>query len=330
MIRNKKTTSRFMSVISAVIAAIMLSTTVFASGVLSDLTTDDYTIEITNNGEKIELTNKPFIENGEVYVPLRELFEKVGVMNHPDSKIEWDNGKIDLDIAYYADAYTTHKSPNDGQGVDIITIISSYAIEIGNSTILLNAHPTLMGQNISHEDIMDNAPVLKGSNTYIPFSYVQRMLHSQSWQISYNVYDKNNMLIDFSPTFNFVSPTVVKTSQYDNKTPEYTIDQFFYLFGDGDFGNMKRYCTQNCIDNFFRDNGVFGMKKATLQSISKDADDLRKRGFFIVGEWAALVNVTMTPAENSVFDPNQTETSFYLILKQQDGRYLIDEFATGL
>ena len=330
MIKNKKTTSRFMSVLSAVIAVVMLSTTVFASGVLSDLTTDDYTIEITNNGEKIELTNKPFIENGEVYVPLRELFEKVGVMNHPDSKIEWDNGKIDLDIAYYADAYTIHKSPNDGQGVDIITIISSYAIEIGNSTILLNAHPTLMGQNISHEDIMDNAPVLKGSNTYIPFSYVQRMLHSQSWQISYNVYDKNNMLIDFSPTFNFVSPTVVKTSQYDNKTPEYTIDQFFYLFGDGDFGNMKRYCTQNCIDNFFRDNSVFGMKKATLQSISKDADDLRKRGFFIVGEWAALVNVTMTPAENSVFDPNQTETSFYLILKQQNGRYLIDEFATGL
>ncbi len=329
MIKNKKTTSRFMSVLSAVIAVVMLSTTVFASGVLSDLTTDDYTIEITNNGEKIELANKPFIENGEVYVPLRELFEKCGVMNHPDSKIEWDNGKIDLDIAYYADAYTTHKSPNDGQDVDIITIISSYAIEIRNSTILLNAHPTLMGQNISHEDIMDNAPVLKGSNTYIPFSYVQRMLHSQSWQISYNVYDKNNMLIDFSPTFNFVSPTVVKISQYDNTTPEYTIDQFFYLFGDGDFGNMKRYCTQNCIDNFFRDNSVFGMKKATLQSISKDADDLRKRGFFIVGEWAALVNVTMTPAENSVFDPNQSETSFYLILKQQNGRYLIDEFAAG-
>lgn len=330
MIKNKKTTSRFMSVLSAVIAVVMLSTTVFASGVLSDLTTDDYTIEILNNGEKIELTNKPFIENGEVYVPLRELFEKVSAMNHPDSKIEWDNGKIDLDIAYYADAYTTHKSPNDSQDVDIITIISSYAIEIGNSTILLNAHPTLMGQNISHEDIMDNAPVLKGSNTYIPFSYVQRMLHSQPWQISYNVYDKNNMLIDFSPTFNFVSPTVVKTSQYDNKTPEYTVDQFFYLFSNGDFGNMKRYCTQNCIDNFFRDNSVFGMKKATLQSISKDADDLRKRGFFIVGEWAALVNVTMTPAENSVFDPNQTETSFYLILKQQNGRYLIDEFATGL
>ncbi|MDO4365092.1 MAG: M56 family metallopeptidase, partial [Clostridia bacterium] len=85
MIKNKKTTSRFMSVLSAVIAVIMLSTTVFASGVLSDLTTDDYTIEILNNGEKIELTNKPFIENGEVYVPLRELFEKMGIMSNPEN-----------------------------------------------------------------------------------------------------------------------------------------------------------------------------------------------------------------------------------------------------
>ena len=50
MIKNKKTTSRFMSVISAVIAVAMLSTTVFASGILSDLTTDDYTIEILSNG----------------------------------------------------------------------------------------------------------------------------------------------------------------------------------------------------------------------------------------------------------------------------------------
>lgn len=70
------------------------------------------------------------------------------------------------------------------------------------------------------------------------------------------------------------------------------------------------------------------MKKATLQNINV-VDNLEEKGF-ADGEWAARVNVTMTPDENSVFDPNQTETSFYLILKQQNGRYLIDEFATGL
>lgn len=58
MIKNKKTTSRLMSVISAVIAIAMLSTTVFASGILSDLTADDYTVEMPNNGEKIEIADK--------------------------------------------------------------------------------------------------------------------------------------------------------------------------------------------------------------------------------------------------------------------------------
>ncbi len=40
MIKNKKLTSKFMSVISALVAVIMISTTVFASGILSDLTTN--------------------------------------------------------------------------------------------------------------------------------------------------------------------------------------------------------------------------------------------------------------------------------------------------
>ena len=62
MMKTKKATSKFVSVLSVVLALAMLSTTVFASGVLSGLTEDNYTVEITNNGEVIELVNKPFIE----------------------------------------------------------------------------------------------------------------------------------------------------------------------------------------------------------------------------------------------------------------------------
>ena len=326
MIKNKKTTSRFMSVLSAVIAVIMLSTTVFASGVLSDLTTDDYTIEILNNGEKIELTNKPFIENGEVYVPLRETLEKLG-FDKNNSNIVWKDGKVGLSLV----------QTNGNAG--------AYCIKIGHHGVWCSQESTVL-DDTALDYIIDNSRgyidgpysvphILKNSFTYISIEYfdyiVYRFLNVRDenkklYELTYSVYDKNGNIIEITSN----QATIIKTSQYDNKTPEYTVDQFFYLFSNGDFGNMKRYCTQNCIDNFFRDNSVFGMKKATLQSISKDADDLRKRGFFIVGEWAALVNVTMTPAENSVFDPNQTETSFYLILKQQNGRYLIDEFATGL
>lgn len=326
MIKNKKTTSRFMSVLSAVIAVVMLSTTVFASGVLSDLTTDDYTIEILNNGEKIELTNKPFIENGEVYVPLRETLEKLG-FDKNNSNIVWKDGKVGLSLV----------QTNGNAG--------AYCIKIGHHGVWCSQESTVL-DDTALDYIIDNSRgyidgpysvphILKNSFTYISIEYfdyiVYRFLNVRDenkklYELTYSVYDKNGNIIEITSN----QATIIKTSQYDNKTPEYTVDQFFYLFSNGDFGNMKRYCTQNCIDNFFGDNGVFGMKKATLQSISKDADDLRKRGFFIVGEWAALVNVTMTPAENSVFDPNQTETSFYMILKQQNGRYLIDEFATGL
>lgn len=326
MIKNKKTTSRFMSVLSAVIAVVMLSTTVFASGVLSDLTTDDYTIEILNNGEKIELTNKPFIENGEVYVPLRETLEKLG-FDKNNSNIVWKDGKVGLSLV----------QTNGNAG--------AYCIKIGHHGVWCSQESTVLDDTAldyiidnsrGYIDLANSVPhILKNSFTYISIEYfdyiVYRFLNVRDenkklYELTYSVYDKNGNIIEITSN----QATIIKTSQYDNKTPEYTVDQFFYLFSNGDFGNMKRYCTQNCIDNFFRDNSVFGMKKATLQSISKDADDLRKRDFFIVGEWAALVNVTMTPAENSVFDPNQTETSFYLILKQQNGRYLIDEFATGL
>lgn len=311
MIKNKKTTSRFMSVISAVIAVAMLSTTVFASGVLSDLTTDDYTIEILNNGEKIELTNKPFIENGEVYLPLRETLTNIGTLNHTGSYITWDNGKIEVHLA---DVIT------ETMGIADI----EFSFEIGKPDFIIDPHGT---PNIFFRSIK-TSPILKDNLTYVPYSLMEPMMefdtNNRVNNVGYTIFDKNGNIIEITSN----QQTVIKTSQYDNTTPEYTVDQFFYLFSNGDFGNMKRYCTQNCIDNFFRENSVFGMKKATLQSIDT-VDNLAERGF-TNGEWAALVNVTMMPTENSVFDPNQTETSFYMILKQQDGRYLIDEFATGL
>lgn len=264
MIKNKKTTSRFMSIISAVIAAIMLSTTVFASGVLSDLTTDDYTIEILNNGEKIELMNKPFIENGEVYVPLRELFEKVGVMNHPDSKIEWNNGKIDLDIAYYVNAYTTHNSLNDGQSVDsIITIISNYAIEIENPAILLYTHPNLAGQNISREKPMDNAPVLKGSNTYIPYSYISTILEVTKWKIEYNTYDKNGNVIDFNGFY-----CMIEEGPFSFKIPDSWSGKYCVL-SDISKTNTVSFVQDAAYDKYGKGSGVL----FTIEKTSADNAD---------------------------------------------------------
>ena len=188
MIKNKKTTSRFMSVISAVIAAIMLSTTVFASGVLSDLTTDDYTIEILNNGEKIELKNKPFIENGEVYVPLRELFE-----NHLDvdtsrdeTYIKWDNGKIEVAREYdsYEPKVIRDYNAQNNTNVDKVTFYSKWSLEIGNPVIYFDKQDPVQ---------MKNAPILRKNVTYIPYIYLDMMLMLDG--IGYKVYDKDGNLI---------------------------------------------------------------------------------------------------------------------------------------
>lgn len=310
MIKNKKTTSRFMSVISAVIAIVMLSTTVLASGVLSDLTTDDYTIEILNNGEKIELTNKPFIENGEVYVPLRELFEKMGIMSNPENYINWDNGKITVSI---------NEPSRSVNGYSEYT----YQIEIGQEIrkILSNPEPI-------NFDVLIVPPVLKDSITYVQLGSVSGVLNeiygTHLYKLEYNIFDKNRNDITFSVT----DALETEKDLREMSDPIRTVELFFKAFYNQDFEKMKRYCTQNCVGNFFGDDYVFGMKKATPLSIST-VDNLAERGF-TNGEWVAQVKVQMTPDENSVFDSSQTETSFYMILKQQDGRYLIDEFATGL
>lgn len=310
MIKNKKTTSRFMSVISAVIAVAMLSTTVFASGVLSYLTTDDYTIEILNNGEKIELTNKPFIENGEVYVPLRELFEKMGIMSNPENYINWDNGKITVSI---------NEPSRSVNGYSEYT----YQIEIGQEIrkILSNPEPI-------NFDVLIVPPVLKDSITYVQLGSVSGVLNeiygTHLYKLEYNIFDKNRNDITFSVT----DALETEKDLREMSDPIRTVELFFKAFYNQDFEKMKRYCTQSCVDNFFGDDYVFGMKKATPLSIGT-VDNLAEKGY-TDGEWIAQPKVKMIPAENSVFDPNQTEISFYLILKQQNGRYLIDEFATGL
>ena len=331
MIRNKRKTSKFVSALSAVIAVVMLGTTVFASGVLSELTTDDYTVEITNNGEKIELNNKPFVENREVYVPLRELLEKVcdyeNTCKAPSNRIIWNDGQIRIEITY---------EEYDPEIDNIHIYTNNYGIEIGNTNFIDPTHP---GPNDKAVRVMRNAPVLRNGNTYIPYSYIREIFNipnQQKWKIGYVIRNKNGILVDLSGNNLKVGTIMVDENNKvvfksdDLKNPESTINGFFEAFADSNFTLMKNYCTAKCQGTFFGNGYCFGMTKASLQSISKNNDDL-KMNEFTAGKWSAMVDVNMTPHEQSVFDPSQTETSFYVILERQsDGRYLIDEFATGL
>lgn len=313
MMKNRRNTSRLMSVLSAVLAVFMLSTTVFASGVLSGLNEDTYTIMFSNNAitdEEFEFQNKAFIENGEVYMPLRDLFYVVGAVTHNDdgSYINWDNGKIDLCVHQFYDMAAP-------------SVLYNYQIEIGKKYLIYE--PNSEEPNAMATREMNNAPILRNDITYIPYSYVDYMINNDKrfCNVNYSVYDKYGNLIGSSGT------VVASTSQYENTTPEYAIDRFFQFFQNGNFANMKRYCTESCVSSFFGDGYCFGMTQAKLENMEIEPQEYAKSS----NDFVVSVSVSMTPYEHSVYREGQTENAFCVILQRQpDGRYLIDEFATGL
>ena len=310
MIKNKKTTSKFISILSVIVALAMLSTTIFASGVLSGLSETNDTIEITNNGKKIELINKPFIENGEVYLPLRETFERLGVMDHAGSYISWDNGKIEVFFGY------------DSNGT-AVKMDDRFEMEIGKKYLFYNPSNDLPNSDASRD--MDYAPLLAGQTTYVPYSFIFCML----WDINY---DEDGNSIENSSNFNIGvkianSDGSIVYDRENLKSPQSVITSFFDAFSQGEFTFMKNYCTENCIQDFFGDGYVFGMTQASLTNLHIDPLEYAKSS----NSFVAQVNVAMQPAPGSVYLPDQTTAGFYLILlRQEDGSYRIDEFATGL
>lgn len=241
MMKNKKTTSRRMSVLSAVLAVILLSTTVFASGALSDFMTDDYTIEILSNGEKIELTNKPFIENGEVYVPLREIFNKAGVTNNPQSYIEWNSGKIKICLSYG-------------------DILHYYHIEIGNPEMYFE-----QGEYYTKTPINFNAPILKNSSTYVSYSMIDYMLR-RDWLIDYEIFDKNGNAVDF--TFSYYTPD---SGEYSIKIPN-SWDGKYYIHSEN---NAVSFVQKATYDKYGEGSGtLFRIEKTSADNADELLDML--------------------------------------------------------
>lgn len=161
MVKNKKTIKIFISAISAAAAAIMLPLSVFADGILNDMKLNDYTIEIMNKGEKIELVNKPFIENGEVYIPIRET---VKILNE-NAGVEWDNGRVTI----AADE-------------------NVYLIKIGSSEVSFNP---VKSDAATYIKIGTNNVILRNDTTFVPYGIFEYMLGDldKTYEFNYAVYD---------------------------------------------------------------------------------------------------------------------------------------------
>lgn len=147
----------------SIVAAFALSTVIMAAFDKNDV---DFKLDITNNGEIIKLENKLFVANGEVYVPLREFFAKMGFMDLPEADMLWDNGVVLVRLAE-----ENNLTGHGGQ------IFHYFKVVTGVNKLFINASE-LTGFAESDEVVKEtkNAPILKHGVTYLPFEMVNEMI----------------------------------------------------------------------------------------------------------------------------------------------------------
>ncbi len=184
MIKKRKRMKKSTRIVSVSLAVALLLTTLFASGVLATTVFEqDSNIIFICNGKTIEFDNKPFYENNTVYLPLRELLNKIGIMDHKSSSIEWRNGRIIINLSY-DDEVSTYDDNGNENGTKMQTVNYCYAIEIGKAWYILNPEDALpftttnsvYKQHFNKIIDLENTPVLKGSTTYVPYEYIDHFL----------------------------------------------------------------------------------------------------------------------------------------------------------
>lgn len=159
MIRNKKATSKFISVISVIIAVIVLSTTVFASGVLNDLTTDDTKFEIYNGENKLSLKHDPFIYDGEYYLPLKDVLSGFDITD-----ITYNSGEIIVKVPTEKVKKFKHES-------------NIFTIKIG-AALIHHGEVDFDGYSV----VMRRAPIMYNNTVYVTMDYFEDLMKNNDLQ----------------------------------------------------------------------------------------------------------------------------------------------------
>ena len=316
--RKNRNINKLISAISVAAAFVMLSTTVFAGSALANITTAGAAVEIVSGGKTVELAHRPFTENGNVYVPLRDVLDKFS----GEYKLSWNKGTMDIVL--------TDKLHN---------IAGAYRIRIGENTMSLrqwNANdPGAAAASAAQQFTVNIAayPILRNSTTYISIKDANYIMYeylntgaenNTSDELEYNVYSSSGKNI----TTEFDNAVERQREQVKMTTPYGTAELFFKSFHEKDFDKMKRYCTSECADTFFEDGSVYGMRSVSLKSMS----DISSSKKLPSGSGAVQIEITLYRAEfdyGSAFSKGRSDKYFWMTLqKQADGTYLIDGFST--
>lgn len=99
------------TLVSLCLAVMLLAGSVLATGVLS-AELDNSWVKVLVNGQPVSLWNQPFLDNQELYLPLREVLNKYGI---PDENITYADGAVTIALPSAATGRTVQARLEIGQ-----------------------------------------------------------------------------------------------------------------------------------------------------------------------------------------------------------------------
>ena len=169
MMKTKKATSKFISVLSVVLALTILSTTVFASGFANAYFNTKEKVEVFIDGSGLTdfYENTPFLENNTPYLPLRETFR---IFVFDENILSWG---FDNDYkTNYVQINIPQNFTNRDSALDCRVYINRNNVIVGGISYFLQT-PT----------------ILKNDITYVPYEFFQLIVAAQPLDGSSRLFD---------------------------------------------------------------------------------------------------------------------------------------------
>ena len=186
MIRSIKKTSKVISFLSVFIAVLLFSTTALAGGIIQNAVSDNYKITIYNANQPISFNNQPFVENGTLYLPLREMLNTANISNND---ISYQNGIVQFLVS--SDTKIIYRGQEYDYWINRVNINSQYGYIGGHSA----------GSTENTEFLCN--PVLKNGTTYVPYDVIIKLAQSSQnifSDISVKVTDKSGNIPNLNGT----------------------------------------------------------------------------------------------------------------------------------
>lgn len=279
----RSSSGKLSKIVASLVAGVILITFICASIVMAmfdGVQKRSNDIKVYCGETILDFKNKPFFRNRTVYIPMTELFEKIGIDDK--SKITYDSGNIHIEIEGHQNYYDI--AINDNK------IVYSYFFAESNNQI--------------SETITPYSPVLLNGNVYIPFDYIDWILnrYNDNFDVSY-VFSDIDSKVAYKNNAEYMTYPYICDLQFqvDNGhfpwriNPELVISSFMESIGKGGgeitelFGNginvnaTYKIQRDTFIVELFKpvqtdEFGIWIVKKYFKQSVIQD-EELTKDDF---------------------------------------------------